>query len=72
MTEQRLSVAGMTCGHCAHAVTEELSALPGVSDVRVELVPEGTSTVIVTASTELPADQIAEALREAGDYTLVG
>jgi len=24
------SVAGMTCGHCVNAVTEELMAIPGV------------------------------------------
>ena len=40
-------VDGMTCGHCVSAVTSELSALPGVKDVTVELVVGGSSTVSV-------------------------
>lgn len=71
MSEQTLRVQGMTCGHCAHAVTEELSALAGVRDVTVDLVPDGVSTVTVTADAELPADAVTGALAEAGDYTLV-
>lgn len=72
MTEQRLNVEGLTCGHCAHAVTEELSALSAVDEVTVDLVPGGVSTVVVKAATEVPAEQITAALAEAGDYTLVG
>jgi len=34
-------VTGMTCGHCAAAVTEELTALPGVSEVSVDLTAPG-------------------------------
>ena len=30
-------ITGMTCGHCASAVTGELTALPGVKDVEVDL-----------------------------------
>ena len=30
-------VPGMTCEHCRAAVTQELSALPGVESVAVEL-----------------------------------
>ena len=70
MSEQRLNVHGMTCGHCARAVTEELSALDGVRDVSVELVPDGVSTVVVRADAEVPAEQISAALAEAGDYSL--
>ena len=68
--KQVLTVTGMTCGHCAHAVTEELSALPGVTSVEVDLVPEGSSTVTVEARSDLTTDQITEALAEAGDYSL--
>ena len=31
------TVVGMTCGHCVNAVTEEVSALPGVTAVDVDL-----------------------------------
>jgi copper chaperone CopZ len=33
-TTSSYSVTGMTCGHCAAAVTRELQALDGVTDVR--------------------------------------
>ena len=42
-------VEGMTCGHCVKNVTEELTALDGVSDVHIDLVAGGASTVTVTA-----------------------
>jgi copper chaperone CopZ len=55
-----------------HAVTEEVSALPGVESVDVDLVAGGTSTVTVQASTELTDEAVAEALDEAGAYALAG
>ncbi len=71
MTTQTYSVTGMTCGHCAGAVTSELSALDGVSDVNVDLVAGGTSTVTVESESPLEDSTVAEALDEAGDYKLV-
>ena len=70
MSTQTFQVDGMTCGHCASAVTEELQALEGVTAVDVELVAGGTSTVRVDAARELTAAEVIEALDEAGDYTL--
>ena len=32
-----LTVKGMSCNHCKQAVTQALEALPGVSDVNVNL-----------------------------------
>ena len=46
-------VDGMTCGHCVSAVTSELSALPGVHDVAIQLVVGGSSTVSVTSESPL-------------------
>ncbi|WP_275266186.1 heavy-metal-associated domain-containing protein [Nocardioides caldifontis] len=63
-------MTGMTCGHCAGAVTEELKQLPGVVDVSVDLVADGTSTVKVTGTEALSDDLVATALEEAGDYQL--
>jgi copper chaperone CopZ len=71
-TTQRFGATGLTCGHCVHAVTEELRALDGVEDVEVELVDGGTSVVTVTSDAELSDRQVAEALDEAGGYQLVG
>jgi copper chaperone CopZ len=71
MSTQNFAVDGMTCGHCASAVTEELKALDGVSDVRVALVAGGTSAVTVDATRELTPAEVAAALDEAGNYSLV-
>ena len=71
MSTQNFDVVGLTCGHCASAVTEELSALDGVSDVTVDLVAGGTSAVTVQASRELTPAEVTAALDEAGDYSLV-
>jgi copper chaperone len=71
MTTQTYQVTGMTCGHCASAVTSELKALEGVHEVDVDLVAGGTSTVTVTSEAGLGQSQVAEALDEAGDYKLV-
>jgi copper chaperone CopZ len=64
------AVSGMTCGHCVAAVSAELSALPGVTEVSADLVPDGTSTVTVTSDTPISRDQVGAALEEAGDYRL--
>jgi copper chaperone CopZ len=71
MTTQTFPVTGLTCGHCVGAITSELSVLAGVTDVKIDLVPEGTSTLRVTADQELTDDEVAVALDEAGDYKLV-
>jgi len=70
MSTQTFPVTGLTCGHCVGAVTSELSVLAGVTDVRIDLVPDGTSTVSVTADQPLTDDEVAMALDEAGDYKL--
>src|SRR5204862_300785 len=43
------TVTGMTCSHCVQAVTGELSSLPGVADVRVDL-----ASGAVTVTSEAP------------------
>lgn len=72
MSTTRWEVTGMTCGHCVNSVTEELSALPGVSEVSVDLVSNGTSTVTVNSADPLDADSVKAAISEAGNYQLVG
>lgn len=64
------AVTGLTCDHCANAVTEELSDLGGVSEVDVDLVPGGVSKVTVTSADVLSDEAVAAALDEAGDYAL--
>lgn len=62
------TVVGMTCEHCASAVTEELTRLPGVRDVEVEL---STGQVTVDSDALLPLDEVRAAVDEAG-YELAG
>ncbi|PWR10529.1 copper-transporting ATPase [Micromonospora sicca] len=73
MTEQRpvtqtYAVTGMTCEHCVRAVTGELSALPGVEEVQVDLT---TGTATVTSTAPLPVESVRAAVDEAG-YELAG
>jgi copper chaperone len=70
MTATTYAVTGLTCEHCVTAVSEELTRLDGVSAVSVELVPGGRSAVTVSSDAPLPADAVAAALDEAGDYRL--
>lgn len=63
-------VQGMTCGHCVAAVTEELTAIDGVSAVEVELHAGGMSAARVTSVAPLSDAQVRAALDEAG-YQLV-
>jgi copper chaperone len=69
-TTTTYNVTGMTCGHCASAVTEELTKLPGVRDVTIDLVAAGTSPVHVISDTPLDDAQVRSAVDEAG-YELV-
>lgn len=71
MTTTTYGVTGMTCNHCVTAVTEELSALPGVREVTVDLVAGETSPVHVVSDQPLDEQQVRDAVDEAG-YTLSG
>jgi copper chaperone CopZ len=71
VSNQIFPVTGLTCGHCVGAVTSELSTLPGVTDVQIDLVGGGTSTLSVTADTALTDSEVAAVLDEAGSYQLV-
>jgi len=63
MIEKTYTVTGMTCGHCASSVREEVGAITGVTDVAVD-VPAGKVTV--TCDNELGADSVRAAVEEAG------
>ena len=62
-----INVSGMTCGHCVSAVTMELSLLPSVTEVDVDL---ESGQVTITSDTALQQAQLATAIDEAG-YELV-
>jgi copper chaperone len=66
MTIETYSVTGMTCGHCVAAVTDELTAIDGVTDVAIDLVAGGTSPVTVHSAAPIDRALVAEAVDEAG------
>ena len=68
MAETTYTVEGMTCGHCVQAVTVELTKVPGVHGVEVEL---ATGEVSVESDGPLPLDAVRAAVDEAG-YALAG
>jgi len=66
MTTSTYIVRGMTCGHCVEAVTEALLTIMGVTDVAVDLVADGDSTVSVSSTERLDIEQVRAAVDEAG------
>lgn len=62
-----INVSGMTCGHCVSAVTMELSLIPTVTEVDVDL---ESGQVTVTSDAPLEPALLATAIDEAG-YELV-
>ena len=68
MDRHTYTVNGMTCAHCVMSVTEEITAIDGVTDVAVDL---PTGAVTVTSDGPLDAAQVGAAVEEAG-YTLAG
>ena len=66
MSETTYAVTGMTCEHCAAAVTHEVTAVPGVESVEVD-VENGR---VVVRGEGVNADAVREAVDEAG-YAVV-
>ena len=68
MNTSTYTVAGMTCGHCVNAVTEEVTRLPGVTDVEVDL---ASGRLTVTSEATVDDDAVRAAVDEAG-YEVAG
>ncbi len=63
MSTETYTVTGMTCSHCVASVTEEVTEVPGVTDVQVEL---ETGRLTVVADQPIGADAVRAAVEEAG------
>ncbi|MEV0674033.1 heavy-metal-associated domain-containing protein [Mycobacterium sp. NPDC050441] len=68
MSTQTITVSGMTCGHCATSVREEVGGLPGVRTVEVDL---STGLVTIDSDSQLDPSAINDAVAEAG-YAVAG
>jgi copper chaperone len=64
METAKLNIQGMTCGGCVASVSRVLKAVPGVTDVTVELQPGHARVTFDPARTAVPA--LAAAVQEAG------
>lgn len=62
-TTTQFQVTGMTCGHCEGSVRDEVSQIPGVTDINVS-----AATGLLTVTAEQPVDDTAvlAAVDEAG------
>ena len=69
MSTSTYTVVGMTCGHCVSSVTEEVTAVPGVTAVDVDLAT-GSLTVVAEAPVEDAA--VRAAVEEAGYEVAAG
>jgi copper ion binding protein len=63
MEKAILKVDGMSCEHCVNAVTKAVGALPGVSNVVVDL---KTKTVLVEHDPALTLDEIKNEIEDQG------
>lgn len=67
-TTTTYTVTGMTCGHCASSVHDEISEIQAVTAVTVDL---PTGAVSVTADRTVATERIRAAVADAG-YQLEG
>ncbi|SEF14073.1 Copper chaperone CopZ [Streptomyces sp. 2112.3] len=62
MAQKQYHVTGMSCEHCVASVTEEVSEVPGVSEVVVEL----AANTVTVHGTDLDDERLRAAIVEAG------
>ncbi len=68
MSTTTITVEGMSCGGCANSVRAELTHIPGVVEVNVDIT---SGTVTIASDAPVDGDAIRAAVEEAG-YTLAG
>lgn len=69
MAKTILNVDGMSCEHCVKAIKKAVGALPGVSDVTVDL---SAKTVAVDHDpVQAPQDKIKSEIEDQG-YEVIG
>jgi copper chaperone CopZ len=63
MSTTTVTVTGMSCGHCATSVREEIIEIPGVPAVDVDL---ASGAVTIDSDTVVEAAAIRTAVEDAG------
>jgi copper chaperone len=64
MNTSVLKVNGMSCQHCVNAVTKAVGALPGVSNVSVDL--KGKTVTVEHDLASAPLDKIKHEIEDQG------
>jgi copper chaperone len=64
MEKKVLKIEGMSCEHCVRAVTNALGALPGITDIKVDLKHKTAAFNFDPAET--PLEKISAAITEEG------
>ena len=68
VSTRSIAVTGMSCDHCANAIRAEISKLPGVTSIDVDV----TAGTVRVSGDPLPEDaSLREAVEEAG-YEFAG
>lgn len=65
---ERIKIEGMTCQHCVMSVTKALATIPGIKNLKVDLV-KGEATF--ENSQNVPMQSIHKSVEEAG-YKVIG
>jgi copper chaperone CopZ len=63
MTTREYAVTGMSCSHCEHAITEEVSGVAGVASIEVS---SATGRLVVTGEDPIDDGAVLAAVEEAG------
>ena len=72
MTTSTFFITGLTCDHCVNAIKEEVGEIAGVTNIEVELVKGGKSTLTIEADRPLTKIDIASEIAEASEsYAIV-
>lgn len=71
MPQQTFGVTGLHCQSCVRAITEGITAIPGVTAVDVDLRTDGASAVRVDSESDVTTEQVQAAISEEGDYSVV-
>ncbi|MBM7855304.1 copper ion binding protein [Desulfohalotomaculum tongense] len=64
VTEEKINVQGMSCGHCTAAVEKALTALPGVEKAVADL--EEKNVTVTYDPGQTSRDDIVKAIEEEG------
>lgn len=61
--QKKLTIEGMSCGHCVMHTEKALRGLEGVDEVKVDL---NAKSAIVTANRAIPDEEFKKAVADAG------